>query len=561
MTHVASSRTDYGMHERKHLAFRQRGDTNRNGAMSGPPILRLSSELLRLILDQIEPDPDKTVPIDRRLFLSVESFDRPLDSTRGSIKDIGNFRCGCRLFADVGAPLLYTRVTARFSERGLAKLEQLASWPHLARLVKKFSYLLPYFYRNSSGSIRLARPGTEDGSLAFDLSSLRQKVKEQQQIISSHRDARVLKKAIASFTSLQFVQLLRVSDAEDRALLQYIRQHEELRRFVDLEWAPACSHGSQTIGAALLHSNVPWSRFSSPMLSPQSAEFLATHSPHSLPTLAARLTCLTLHFDDGTDLDQKMSELSELFRTVFTTAVNMQAVHVGFPSHRPLSLRLEDVFHNVTWDKLVAFGVQGWKLDAEEIVDLALRHKERLKGLRLRDVLLKDGSMWKDVLAALRESMYRLEWVSLRRIGYARHFDELWLAAGAEVPDDPPPGESDSEASEDDESPGTMHGSGHIHTGLAGNDSDDEDVTDSEEDSDDEHGREANDMDFPPLHSPDTPGSAPWCNCNGKGHHDSSEDLDDDGTTVGVDGYTIPNFKRKAWEKWVIRHCPEHGEP
>jgi len=114
--------------------------------MSVAPIECLSNELLRLILDQIEPDPDKTVPIDRRQFLSVESFDRPLPSTRGSIKDIGRFRCACRRFAEVGAPLLYTRVAARFSRRGLQQLEQLAAWPHLARHVKKFSYLVPYFY-------------------------------------------------------------------------------------------------------------------------------------------------------------------------------------------------------------------------------------------------------------------------------------------------------------------------------------------------------------------------------------------------------------------------------
>jgi len=116
--------------------------------MNTTPIHRLSNELLRLILDQIEPDPDKTVPIDRRQFLSVESFDRPLPSTRGSIKDVGRFRCACRRFSDIGAPLLFTRVAARFSTRGLGKLEQLAAWPHLSRHVKKFSYLVPYFYRN-----------------------------------------------------------------------------------------------------------------------------------------------------------------------------------------------------------------------------------------------------------------------------------------------------------------------------------------------------------------------------------------------------------------------------
>lgn len=402
------------------------------------------------------------------------------------------------------------------------------------------------------GEIRLLLQNTGNAQLTFDVSNLRRKAEEQRQIVESEEDVRVLTRAVAKFTSLQFVQLLRVTDEEDSALLSYIRQHEDTRRFFDLEWAPACSHGSRTIGKALLHSNVPWSRFSSPMLSPQSAEFLASHRPQSISTLAEKLTCLTLHFDDGTDLDQKMSELSGLFRTVFSTAVNMQAVHVGFPSHRPLNLRLDDVFHSVKWEKLVAFGVQGWKLDAEEIIDLALRHRDRLKGLRLRDVLLKDGSMWKDVLSVLRDSMYRLEWVSLRRIGYARHFDDLWLAAGAEVPDDPPPGESDSETSESEDDP--IVGPATFHHGELGDDeSDDDDDSDSVLDSDDEHGPEANEMEFPPLNSPGTPASAPWCNCDGRGQLDSAEDL-------GDDGYTVSNTKRKAWEKWTTRRCPEHSE-
>ncbi|KAK5724875.1 hypothetical protein LTR17_013458 [Elasticomyces elasticus] len=527
--------------------------------MKPAPIQCLSNELLRLVLDQIEPDPDKTVPIDRRQFLSVESFVRPPDSGRGSLKDIGAFRCTCSRFADIGAPLLYTRVAARFSKSGLKKLEQLAEWPHLAQHVKKFSYLVPYFYSNGGGEIRQLLQGAGDALVTVHASHLRQKADEQRQIVESEEDVRVLKKAIASFTSLQFVQLLRLTDEEDRTLLTYIRDHEDTRQLVELEWAPACSRGSRTIGTALLHSNVPWSRFSSPTLSPQSATFLAISPPQSLSTLAARLTCLTLHFDDGSDLDQKMTELSELFRTVFSTAINMQAVHVGFPSHRPLTLRLEEVFHNVTWDKLVAFGVQGWKLDAEEIINLALRHKDRLKGLRLRDVLLKDGSAWQDVLSVLRESMHRLEWVSLRRIGYARHFDDRWLAAGAEVPEDQPPGESDSEESEEEDEP--LAGSSTILQPIANGavSSDDEyEHSGSEADSDDERGHD--DMDFPPLDSPNTPGSAPWCNCSGRPHIDSLEDLGDDGHTVGDDGYTIPNFRRKAWEKWVVRRCPEHDE-
>ena len=88
------------------------------------------------------------MPLDNRQFLSVESFDRPPPAARGSIRDVGNFRATCTRFADIGAPLLFTRVAARFSKAGLRRLELLASW-QVARHVKKFSYLLPYFYSNS----------------------------------------------------------------------------------------------------------------------------------------------------------------------------------------------------------------------------------------------------------------------------------------------------------------------------------------------------------------------------------------------------------------------------
>ncbi|KAF2716444.1 hypothetical protein K431DRAFT_307778 [Polychaeton citri CBS 116435] len=530
---------------------------------SQPPILRLSNELIRLILDRIEPDPDKTVPVDRRQFLSIESFDFPPPSTRGSIKDIGRFRLTCRTFSEIGAPVQYTRVAARFSKNGLKKLEQLAEWPHLASHVKKFSYLVPYFYGNGIQQVRSLLQEPERTRLGFDIKAFNIKAHEQRDLVTSKEDVRILKKAIAKFASLQTVQILRVTDEDDSALLSYLRSHEDGRQFVDLEWAPACSHSSQTIGAALIAaSEVPWSRFSSPMLSPQSAEFLAAHPPTQLHSLAERLTCLTLHFDDGSDLDMKMNELSSLFRRVFLSAVNMQAVHVGFPSHRPLNLPLEAVFHHVKWERLVAFGVQGWKLDAEEILGLALRHKDKLKGLRLRDVLLKDGAMWKDVLLALRDLMNRLEWVSLRRIGYARHFDDLWLVAGAEVPDDPPPGGSESDSGEEDDDDliagpsGSHYGQGSCSDD--GGEGDEEEGTWSaassdESDSDEEHGPDAHEMDFPPLDSPVTPQSAPWCNCNCRSFVDSVDDLEDD-------GYSVSNAKRRAWEKWVVRRCPEHDD-
>lgn len=356
---------------------------------------------------------------------------------------------------------------------------------------------------------------------------------------------------MSAFINLQHVQILRVQDREDDKLLTLIRQHEEVtRNFIELRWAPACLHSTKTIGAALLASQSSCSKFSSPMLSPQSAAVLTRHPPSSFSMLAERLTCLELHFDDGYDLDIRMQELGGLFNTVFTAAINMEAVHIGFPSHRPLSLPLESIFHSVKWKKLIAFGVQGWKLDGDEIISLARRHREKLRGLRLRDVLLKDGSMWKDVLGFLRNEMLRLDWVSLRRCGYAKRFDEYWANPGIEVPDDPPGGASESDDESDDlyraDSDAGTSGDGDSNFGS-------EYFSPSEhEESDDEHGPAAHTIHFPSrLNSPDTPNSIPWCSCNGQNYPESVEDLGDDSTFVD-------NAKRKMWEKWVLGRCPEH---
>lgn len=377
-----------------------------------------------------------------------------------------------------------------------------------------------------------------------------QKVKEQKEIVETEEDARVLNKAISAFTSLQHVQILRLQDQQDGMLISYIRQHDPSSTLVELRWAPACSHSTKTIGAALLANKSPCSRFSSPMLSPQSVLGAVNDPPSTLSVLAERLTCLELHFDDGTDLDNRMRALSTLSRAVFSAAKNMQALHLGFPSHRPLTLRLEEVFHNIKWEKLLAFGIQSWRLDADEIIAFAQRHREKLRGLRLRDVLLKDGSRWQDVLGFLRTDMPRLDWVSLRRIDYAKNFDEQ-LVMGVEVPDDQfmasdssSDGYSDGfEPHENDDDDDVIHPAYH-HS-----DHDDQESVDSVEvDSDADEPEQGGDIHFPPM-SPDTPASVPWCNCS---HTDSLEILGDNGIVVTYS-------QRKFWEKWVVRKtCTEH---
>lgn len=111
-----------------------------------PGILALSNELLRDILDYIEADPKKLVSLDRREYLSQESFKLPPPPSPDEAQTIGSFRLTCRRFSELGAVHQFARVTTRFSRKGLKRLENIAGQDHLAKHVKKFSYMVPFFY-------------------------------------------------------------------------------------------------------------------------------------------------------------------------------------------------------------------------------------------------------------------------------------------------------------------------------------------------------------------------------------------------------------------------------
>ena len=363
-------------------------------------------------------------------------------------------------------------------------------------------------------------------------------------ILNSGEDIRILKQAMTAFRSLQHVQLLRLQGEEDRRLLEYVREAQlgfgpgvSEPPLVDLRWSIACYHASKTIGEALSYARSPFNRFSGPMMDPHSVLDIHNKFPHTTSYLASSLTCLELHFEDGWNLNEKMQELSDLFQAVFTAAKNLQALHIGFPARTPLDMRLEDIFHNVQWERLRAVGIQAWHLDSAEIINLARRHSRTLRGLRLRDVLLKEGNMWKDVLEILRAEMEQLDWVSLRRIDYSQHFHEIW-ASSMEVPDDPPAAASDSD--DENEFPS--------HLSDLGNTMDSEDGdSDFNSNADTDQGPNANEFSL----SPDTPVSLPFCTCSRNSYSASTDDLGDNGQFVTYQ-------QRKLWEKWVLALCPEH---
>lgn len=389
--------------------------------------------------------------------------------------------------------------------------------------------------------IRSTRPA--DSFDPLHAASLRAREKDQAKILRSGEDIRILKKAMAAFTSLQHVQILRLTDEADQRLLKLLERNDieaapSGQPVVDLRWSPACYHATKTVAEALMSTQSSFNKFSGPMMSPQSMLAVQRNIPQTLSSFASGLTCLELHFEDSADLNIRVQELSGLFRVVFTAARNLQAVHIGFPSRTPLNLKLEDIFHDIKWDKLRALGIQACRLEAREIIRLARRHSKTLRGLRLRDVLLKEDSMWKDVLQVLRTEMDQLDWVSLRRIDYSNHFDDTWEGS-MEVPDDIAIGSSDSD--EEDDFPAPLSD--------ADFDADSEDDSDESSNADTDHGPDANELAL----SPDTPASLPFCTCSNGSHTLSADELGDNGHFV-----TYP--QRKMWEKWAIGgYCPEHS--
>jgi hypothetical protein len=389
-------------------------------------------------------------------------------------------------------------------------------------------------------------------------------------------DARVLQTAFKAFTDLTHVQLCRLQDFEDGGFLRFLHKYPRALDHIRADWSSACHHSTKTISEALLTSQSACERFSSPALNVESAQFLAQRPPGKdlgypdpLSQLTDRLKCLELHFVEPTNIDDRIRALTPSFDQVFRTATNLEALHVGFPEANPLSISLEDVFHHVKWKNLVAFGIQGWSLEAAEIAEFAGRHSTKLKGLRLRSVLLKDGSRWKDVLYYLKENLH-LSWVSLRKIGYESHFLEKQSRMGVEwtdSDDDDEPDETEiSDFSDDDEA-------GHVseeapHASHAPHESASaplehelvlEDTFELSSNDEDEHNEDPerflHTMEFPRhLHDPVR---RIRCNCREQmgGRHALSPAAAE---ALGDDGADPDDDTRKMWESWVVWMCPIH---
>ncbi|CRG90088.1 Alpha N-terminal protein methyltransferase 1 [Talaromyces islandicus] len=260
----------------------------------------------------------------------------------------------------------------------------------------------------------------------------RVRLADQKHLTENSSDLAALKKAMAAFSSLQQIKLLRLQDQADEKIMDRARR-SNANHGLYLDWEPACSRAVQNLGIALLGSACHSVRFFGPQISPKASMKLLDIPDLAVSSLAERLTCLDVSFQSAQDMTSVMAGLSGVFGKFFLAAKNLITISVGFPANNPVSLPLENIFNHHYWPRLRYLGIQGWKLDSAEIIAIVRRHRTRLRELRIPYVYLGEGSRWRDVLSVLRDEMEQLENVDLQHIDYAFHFDSE-VIHGIEIP-------------------------------------------------------------------------------------------------------------------------------
>lgn len=169
------------------------------------------------------------------------------------------------------------------------------------------------------------------------------------------------------------------------------------------------------------------------MIDAQTAISLQSVPSARVQSISSRLECILARFVDPDEFQASFGQLSGVIESILTCATNLVTLHIGFPRGRPASIPLAEVFQNENLTRLRVISLESWRLDAVEIIGLVRRHRNMLGGLRLRGVLLKPGSRWRDVLIFLRQEA-KLTWLSLSDADYAANFD-LRAPTGFDVTD------------------------------------------------------------------------------------------------------------------------------
>lgn len=397
-------------------------------------ILDLPDEVLLVILRAVDTDPGP-INIDHRAWMSVVSSKFESQLPREP-EVVANFRFTCRRFSEVGLQHQFKTLDARYNEASLQRLRNIARYPHLAAAVKKFTYFVPRLFFNGKVHVdkmymqadcyidqaqieRIKEAIIATGKKVPEL--LIVQAREQVRITESKIDREILSTAFAAFTSLQHISLLRLNNQIDTQFINFM-QNNVFGEDMEPSRTAGYLHGVKTLGNALLASESPASRLSFPLIDAQTVISLQNIPILRIQNIASRLECLLARFIDPDEFQTSFGQISTVIGSILGCATNLVTLHIGFPRGIPSSIPLADVFQNENLTRLRVISLESWRLDAHEIIDLVRRHRGMLGGLRLRGVLLKAGSRWRDVLIFLRQEA-KLTWLSLSDADYAASFD------------------------------------------------------------------------------------------------------------------------------------------
>jgi hypothetical protein len=385
---------------------------------------------------------------------------------------------------------------------------------------------------------------------------------EQRKIKERRIDEKELYIALKAFINLRGLRLMRVHDSIEEGWESYCRTVPELASETKhVRYAQACDHAARTLARGLLASGCRPPHISGRGLPPQTLFLLGEGLQTTVAKFATRLDYLELQFDDRINLDEEIVMLSELLEQGIASAAHVQGLHIDFTN--PISIPFKTIFHDVH-ENLRYIGFGAWKVDSEDIIRFVLRHRN-LKSIRLREVLLNEGSKWMDVLKVLRLH-FTLDWVSLRGIGYAgqqirmplfvddEYYDSESDSDGSNISDF----ESDSERNDSDggdigdlsdqETEGTSEGAGSQQdtTSHEAFSTDESDLDNGEPEETASNGTIDDLMML--GHITPTTGSQLQCNC-----------LDFGWDTLRDDQGLNPSKELwKSWQTWVVNRCPEH---
>lgn len=304
------------------------------------------------------------------------------------------------------------------------------SFPYISSPLKRIlgANDLDYFLREnderhfSYPSQTIDQPGTFEKIL-----------QEQQNIIQSEYDLKVLKHAMRAFHSLKSVHILQ--SAGDKAIDHrriFVIGRPDSPDYAYSCWVPACRRAMETVLEALRYGKPPIDSFRCPGLSPQGLSQL----PHeiqgnAISSVSNTLRCLELHFDSRVHSTLVSStilspSLPEVLRRIFSAADKLEKLYLGFSSSHPLDVSLESVFHGVTWGKLESIAIDSWVLSAKELVDFLNRHALTLREIRLANIHLREQDRWvRDFVIPLTEicrSNGVLKQITLEDCDYERDF-------------------------------------------------------------------------------------------------------------------------------------------